>query len=60
MRRAGRSVTVRTLASVLFLIASIIIGLGAFGHGLLAQRVHEVLDPFPIEAGFARPQGGKS
>jgi hypothetical protein len=40
---------IRMLASVLFLVDSIIIGLGAFGHGLQAHRVHEVLDPFPIE-----------
>jgi hypothetical protein len=39
----------RTLASVLFLLDSIVIGLGAFGHGLQARHVHEVLDPFPIE-----------
>ena len=39
----------RTLASVVFLIDSLIIGLGAFGHGLQARHVHEVLDPFPIE-----------
>jgi hypothetical protein len=39
----------RTLASVVFLVDSLIIGLGAFGHGLQAGRVHEVLDPFPIE-----------
>jgi hypothetical protein len=40
----------RTFASVLFLLDSVIIGLGAFGHGLQARRVHEVLDPFPIES----------
>jgi hypothetical protein len=40
----------RTLASVLFLLDSIVIGLGAFGHGLQARHVHEVLDPFPIES----------
>jgi hypothetical protein len=39
----------RTLASVVFLVDSLIIGLGAFGHGLQARHVHEVLDPFPIE-----------
>lgn len=39
----------RTLASVVFLIDSLIIGLGAFGHGLRARHVREVLDPFPIE-----------
>ena len=39
----------RTLASVVFLLDSIIIGLGAFGHGLQGRHVHDVLDPFPIE-----------
>ena len=39
----------RTVASIVFLIDSVIIGLGAFGHGLQARHVHEVLDPFPIE-----------
>jgi hypothetical protein len=39
----------RRLASVMFLVDSIVIGLGAFGHGLQARHVHEVLDPFPIE-----------
>ena len=40
----------KTLASGAFLLDSVIIGLGGFGHGLQARRVHEVLDPFPIEA----------
>jgi hypothetical protein len=39
----------RTLASIVFLVDSVIIGLGAFGHGLQARHLHEVLDPFPIE-----------
>jgi hypothetical protein len=39
----------RRLASVVFLLDSVIIGLGAFGHGLQAARLHEALDPFPIE-----------
>jgi hypothetical protein len=39
----------RTLASAVFLLDSVIIGLGAFGHGLQASHVHQVLDPFPIE-----------
>jgi hypothetical protein len=30
----------RRLASVMFLVDSIIIGLGAFGHGLQARHVH--------------------
>ncbi|PYR66656.1 MAG: hypothetical protein DMF87_16055 [Acidobacteria bacterium] len=40
----------KTLASILFLLDAVIIGLGAFGHGLQAQHVHQVLDPFPIES----------
>jgi hypothetical protein len=47
--RIGIGGHMKTLASVVFLIDSLIIGLGAFGHGLQARRVHEVLDPFPIE-----------
>jgi len=39
----------RTVASWVFLLDSLIIGLGAFGHGFQARHVHEVLDPFPIE-----------
>ena len=39
----------RTLASALFLLDSLIIGLGAFGHGLQAGPLHQALDPFPIE-----------
>ena len=38
----------RTLASVLFPIDSLIIGLGAFGHGLQSRHVHEVVDPLPV------------
>jgi hypothetical protein len=34
---------------VSFLLDAIVIGLGAFGHGLQARHVHAVLDPFPIE-----------
>lgn len=39
----------RTVASWVFLLDSLIVGLGAFGHGFQARHVHEVLDPFPIE-----------
>ncbi len=39
----------KRLASVVFLLDSLIIGLGAFGHGLQAGHVHDVLDPWPIE-----------
>jgi len=40
---------VRAVASALFLIDSLIIGLGAFGHGLQAGSLHQALDPFPVE-----------
>jgi hypothetical protein len=40
----------KTLASTVFLIDSLIIGAGAFGHGFQARHVHEVLDPFPIDS----------
>lgn len=40
----------KTVASIIFLLDSVIIGLGAFGHGLQARNVHAALDPFPIEA----------
>jgi hypothetical protein len=42
-------IMLRTAASAIFLLDSLVIGLGAFGHGLQARHVHEVLDPFPIE-----------
>jgi hypothetical protein len=32
-----------------FLIVSIVIGLGAFGHGYSVRRVHGAIDQFPIE-----------
>jgi hypothetical protein len=40
---------VRKVASVVFLIDSLIIGLGAFGHGSQAAHVHAAIDRFPIE-----------
>jgi hypothetical protein len=40
----------RKLASLAFLLDSLVIGLGAFGHGLQAGHVHAALDRFPIEA----------
>ena len=39
----------RTLASIAFLVDSIVIGLGAFGHGLQAAHLHAAIDRFPIE-----------
>jgi hypothetical protein len=40
---------VKKLASAVFLLDSLVIGLGAFGHGLQARHVHAALDPFPID-----------
>lgn len=39
----------RTVASIVFFLDSLIIGLGAFGHGLQAAHLHSALDQFPIE-----------
>jgi hypothetical protein len=39
----------RKLASLAFLVDSLVIGLGAFGHGLQAAHLHAALDRFPIE-----------
>jgi hypothetical protein len=38
------------LASTVFLIDALAIGLGAFGHGLAVRQVHAAIDQFPIEA----------
>jgi hypothetical protein len=38
----------RNLFLYLFLVVSILIGLGAFGHGYSVRRVHEAIDQFPI------------
>jgi CHASE2 domain-containing sensor protein len=40
---------VKKVASAVFLLDSLVIGLGAFGHGLQARHVHAALDPFPID-----------
>jgi hypothetical protein len=40
----------RTLASVIFLLDSLVIGLGAFGHGLQVLHLHTAIDQFPIES----------
>lgn len=39
----------RRLSSYVFLIVGIIIGLGAFGHGNAARKVHAAIDPLPID-----------
>ena len=38
----------RRLSWYVFLIVGIVIGLGAFGHGYSAMKVHEAIDQFPI------------
>jgi hypothetical protein len=38
----------RKLSWYVFLIVGIVIGLGAFGHGYSAVKVHEAIDQFPI------------
>ena len=40
---------VKKLASVIFLLDSLVIGLGAFGHGLQVRHLHAAIDQFPIE-----------
>ena len=40
---------VRRLASYVFLIVGVMIGLGAFGHGNAVKKVHAAIDPFPID-----------
>jgi hypothetical protein len=39
----------KRLASVIFLLDSLLIGLGALGHGFQVRHLHAVIDPFPIE-----------
>lgn len=39
----------KKIASSLFLIDSVVIGLGAFGHGSQASHLHAAVDGFPIE-----------
>lgn len=38
----------KKLSWYVFLIVGIVIGLGAFGHGYSAVKVHEAIDQFPI------------
>jgi hypothetical protein len=40
----------RTIASYLFLIDSLVIGLGAFGHGSAVRNIHAGIDHFPLDA----------
>jgi hypothetical protein len=40
---------IRKVASLIFLLDSVVIGLGAFGHGMQAAHLHAAIDPFPIE-----------
>ena len=40
---------VTKISSMVFLVVSILIGLGAFGHGISVRRVHAAIDQFPIE-----------
>jgi len=44
----------RSLCLYLFLVVSILIGLGAFGHGYSVRRVHEAIDQFPINPVIAQ------
>jgi hypothetical protein len=39
----------RKFSWYVFLTVGIVIGLGAFGHGYSAAKVHEAIDQFPIE-----------
>ena len=39
----------KKLASLIFLLDSLVIGLGAFGHGLQGRHLHAAIDQFPIE-----------
>lgn len=38
------------LASIVFLLDAIVIGLGALGHGASVRHVHAAIDQFPIDA----------
>jgi hypothetical protein len=40
----------RKLASVIFLLDSVEIGLGAFGHAFQVRHLHSATDRFPIES----------
>jgi hypothetical protein len=45
----GERRMLKRLASWIFLLDSLVIGLGAFGHGLQVRHLHVALDRFPIE-----------
>jgi len=47
---AEQMFALRTLASATFLLDSLVIGLGAFGHGSQATHLHAAIDQFPIES----------
>jgi hypothetical protein len=38
----------KNISWYVFLVVGIVIGLGAFGHGYSAVKVHEAIDQFPI------------
>jgi hypothetical protein len=44
----------RSISWYVFLVVGIVIGLGAFGHGYSARRIHEALDPLPIAAATSK------
>jgi hypothetical protein len=39
----------KRVALIVFLLVGVVIGLGAFGHGSAASRVHAAIDQFPID-----------
>ncbi len=39
----------RSISWYVFLVVAVVIGLGAFGHGYSARKVHEALDQIPID-----------
>ena len=41
---------IKTLASTAFLLDSLVIGLGALGHGMQVRHLHAAIDGYPIEA----------
>jgi hypothetical protein len=44
----------RNVSLYLFLFASVVIGLGAFGHGHAVHKVHEAIDQFPIDTAISQ------
>ncbi len=43
----------RAIASAVFLLTGLGIGLGAFGHGSAVRHLHAAIDGLPIDPGFA-------